>query len=35
MEALNPPTYEDEDLYSGYNEYHPSLDTAVSFATFT
>lgn len=30
MEALHPPTYEDDDLYSGYNEYHPSLDTVVS-----
>ncbi|GFY44727.1 intraflagellar transport protein 88 homolog [Trichonephila inaurata madagascariensis] len=29
METLNPPTYDDDDLYSGYNEFHPSLDTAA------
>lgn len=30
MQALNPVNYEDDDLYSGYNEFHPSLDTSVS-----
>ncbi|GIY46022.1 intraflagellar transport protein 88 homolog [Caerostris extrusa] len=29
METLNPPSFEDDDLYSGYNEYHPSLDAAA------
>ncbi|XP_054722673.1 intraflagellar transport protein 88 homolog, partial [Uloborus diversus] len=29
METLKPSTYDDDDLYSGYNEFHPSLDTAA------